>query len=615
MRAPVAAVLLGIAAACINAVPAVAERVELDAVPLVRGGRSVVIATLRDAPAGVDHLSLRLTLPDGVRVRPTALGRPDCVVLCNRDYVAPWHGEQVVREQNLGRSKACYFGAAVGFTPGGCDPRSACSGVTLIDLDLGRGAPIPDGGDLLQCTVEADAALAPGAHPLACSAEVGDASGESTAVTCDSGVLRVTCEGDCDDDGTVTLAEMIRGIGLALGVADAAACAAVDRDRDGRVTIAELVRAKGNLLLGCAEPPSTAVPTATPTPGPVQFAPAAHVPPGPYPAALTLADLDRDGALDLIVALQPDYGTADVKQFPLALLAGRGDGGFADPSRLSMGNTPEGVVAADFDGDGRPDLATANYNVPFTVSVRLAASGGGFSGQVQYAAGSRPAALAAADLDGDGAADLVVANQASGDLSVLYGRGDGGFADEQRLPSCAAEDVLVSDVDGDGLPDVVAAGESAACVLRNRNGLLQPYASLPGPGGGRVAAGDLDGDGRDDLALASRARGVVHVLHNDGAGAFAPGWSATSDGEPSDVAIADLTGDGRGDVVATEYAARAVAIWIGEPGGAFARRHRVSVGPYSLPHELAVGDLDGDGRPDLVTANANTHDVSVLLRR
>jgi len=84
-------------------------------------------------------------------------------------------------------------------------------------------------------------------------------------------------------------------------------------------------------------------------------------------------------------------------------------------------------------------------------------------------------------------------------------------------------------------------------------------------------------------------------------------------GKPADVAIADLDGDGRADLITANYETRDIAVLMGRGGGRFAPVHRVSVGPYSLPHEVAVGDLDLDGRLDVVTINANTHDVTVLL--
>jgi hypothetical protein len=244
--------------------PASAAHVEFETVPVARGGRSVAIATLRDAPGGVDHLLMTFSLPQGLRVASTSSGEPDCLVLCNRDYVAPWHSAPVVVDHDLGRSTACYFGARAGFRPQGCDPEVNCNGAILVDIDLGRGDPIPDGADLLQCTIEAAADALPARYESTCEATVN----ETEAVACVGSEVAVVCEGDCNDDGDVVVGEVIQGIAIALEGPEAAQCAAVDRDRDGRVTIAEIIRARTNLLFGCGHAPATLTPNATPTPGP-----------------------------------------------------------------------------------------------------------------------------------------------------------------------------------------------------------------------------------------------------------------------------------------------------------------------------------------------------------
>lgn len=577
---------------------AVAARIDLDITPAARGGRGEVTAVLREAPGGVDGVSTELYLPPGLRFAETSLGEPECTTRCALDG---------------GASKDCFLNTATAFRPRGCDPARDCTGVWFLAFDLGGGGAIPDGGQLLRCTLAAAPDVAPGRYPVTCAAQV--SRGEEALDAPCGGELAVVCEGDCDGDGRVVVGELVRGINLALRVAGAPPCTAIDRNGDGRVAITEIIRARANFLNGCDYVPPPPPPTATPTPGPIAFAAPLHFPAGPYPVELALADLDGDAAVDLVVPLQPDYRPFDVRSFPVAILTGVGDGTFAAPAQFRVGNTPVDVVVADLDGDARPDIATANFNVPFSASVLLGQPTGGFAPHVPYAAGDRPSAIAAADLDADGAVDLAVANRTSRDLSIFYGTGDGTFVPPTTVATCGGADVALADVDGDGRVDAIAAGESGVCVHLNDGGTLQAPADVAGSGGSRVAAADLDGDGAVDLAVLSRQRQRVSLLANDGDAGFRELWAEQVDGDPNDLAAADLDGDGRLDLATANRASRDVALWLNRGPGRFTVAHRVPVGPYALPVAVAAGDVDGDGRTDLLTANLNSDDVTVLLGR
>ena len=140
--------------------------------------------------------------------------------------------------------------------------------------------------------------------------------------------------------------------------------------------------------------------------------------PGDRPDALVAGDFNGDGRTDLAVA---NYGSNDV-----SVLLGNGDGTFQTQVTYAVGTDPSALVAGDFTGDGRTDLAVANLGSN-DVSVLLGNGDGTFQTQVTYAVGSAPDALVAGDFTGDGRTDLAVANHGSNDVSVLLGNGDGTF--------------------------------------------------------------------------------------------------------------------------------------------------------------------------------------------
>ncbi|GLH70570.1 hypothetical protein GETHPA_21030 [Geothrix rubra] len=293
------------------------------------------------------------------------------------------------------------------------------------------------------------------------------------------------------------------------------------------------------------------------------------------------------------------------------------------------------VVAADLDGDGRPEVAVAAVLVDGSsradqVRVFPALAGGGFGPPAAYAVAADPWGLCVADLDGDGRPDLVatipaveapVPNQVgdSGGLSIL--RQDvafpGHFFRAVWVRTGGAADAAgVADFTGDGHPDVAVADgvrvNSRVLLLAqspSQAGTLLPPVSVPvgtGHGYRDLAAADVDGDGRPDLVLAGND--VVAVLLQQAGGGFASPTFLPAGSHVEGVAAADLDGDGRMDLVA----ANAGNAPDGGRGGAtvtvFLQRQPGQFTATSIPvpdgaRQVAVGDLDGDGLPDLAVVS------------
>ncbi len=182
-------------------------------------------------------------------------------------------------------------------------------------------------------------------------------------------------------------------------------------------------------------------------------------------------DFDGDGWMDLfLVNSGPLEGVTKAgkgtRREPNRLFRNRGDGTFAPQATYAVGQQPNLVRAADLDGDGAVDLVIANEFG--TVSVLRNRGDGTFAPQVTYTIRSYPRSMTATDLDGDGAIDIITANLNSNTVSVLRNLGNGTFAAQAMyVVGITMASMTATDLDGDGAVDLVIAGRGAVAVLRN----------------------------------------------------------------------------------------------------------------------------------------------------
>jgi hypothetical protein len=278
----------------------------------------------------------------------------------------------------------------------------------------------------------------------------------------------------------------------------------------------------------------------------------------------------------------------------------------------------EAIAAGDLNGDGRPDLAFGSAQGR-AVWIALAAAGGRLDVQPhEYPVGGGPSSLAIADLNGDGKPDLVAARSVAASVSVLLAGAHGGFAPHVDYPTAASPvSVALADLDGDHRPDVATADadRKAVSVLLDRaNGTLAPKADYSTPAGPvAVAAGDLNRDGRADLVTANTS-GSVSVLLNRGKGTFGPRTDYAAGGAPNSLTLADFDGDGFLDAAVASARARHgrhLTVLLGHGDGSFRLRRYFGARVYAS--RLASGDLNGDGRPDLVFGDGGA--LAVMLNR
>jgi len=339
--------------------------------------------------------------------------------------------------------------------------------------------------------------------------------------------------------------------------------------------------------------------------GDERFAERGQIPVGGQPSCVISADLDSDGAPDLVSTLQyPDA---------LSVQRNRGDGSFEPAITYAAGERPSSVASADLDGDGAPDLVVTNY-VSNTVSIFLNQGDGTLRPQRELSVGDSPVAVACADLDGDGRPDLAVGSLGSGSVSILLNLGGGRFAPavDYSLNGLKMRwTVTAVDVDHDGHADLAVAGLGSVAILRNLgNGTFGPPDFCGTYNEGPIAVGDLDGDGYPDIASAHFIGDVVEVLLNRGDGTFVSSHVYVTEWRPSGVALTDFDGDGRPDLVVMNSELDSISVFLNTGNGRFGPETRYVTG--RSPVFVASADIDADGDADLVVANSAEASLSIL---
>jgi VCBS repeat-containing protein len=351
------------------------------------------------------------------------------------------------------------------------------------------------------------------------------------------------------------------------------------------------------------------------------FQPAVSYLTGTDPLSVEIGDLNGDGKPDLVVA---NFGSSP---FTIGVLLGNGDGTFQPQVTYPTGHNPISVAIGDLNGDGKPDLVVADDDTPVgAVSVLLGNGNGTFQPQTSYPTGPGPTSIAIGDFNRDGRPDIVATNGSfeSNSVSVLLGNGDGTFRPQTMYAAgVTPNSVAVADLNGDGKLDIVTANfggfntsNNVSVLLGNGDGSFQPQTKYAVTGTPiSIAIGDLNADGRPDLAVASDDTNTVSVLLGNGDGTFQPETTHVASVGPSGIAIADFDGDGKLDLVTANFGSNTVSaslsLLLGNGDGTFQAQTNYPTATAS--NHVAVADLNGDSRPDAVTSNGGSDNVSVLL--
>jgi len=359
------------------------------------------------------------------------------------------------------------------------------------------------------------------------------------------------------------------------------------------------------------------------------------------PARVVMADLDGDGRPDLVV----NDGSAGVFSIyqNIGINGVLNAGTFAAPITFSVASNsgPVGLVAADLNGDGKLDLVLSDRNNNQIAVFQNVSSAGmlttnSFAAPVYFAVGADPRTVAVSDLDGDGLPDIVCVNNGSGTVSILRNTGATGpittnsFAARVDLPMAGnGEGLAVGDLDGDGKPDIAVTDSTGfVSVFRNKctPGNISPatfdtrldLAAQNDTIG--VAIGDLDGDGKAEListAYLPQTMSVYRNLSSPGTlttNSFAAPVDYALAGRGHNIALSDFNGDGKLDIAIVTELDSALSLFQNIGAGGFTSNSlapRVDFSTGWNAWGIAVGDLDGDGRPDIVFCNAYDSNIQI----
>ena len=335
-----------------------------------------------------------------------------------------------------------------------------------------------------------------------------------------------------------------------------------------------------------------------------------------YPTDLTYADFNKDGKLDI--------ATSNLHSNDVSILLGNGNGSFQTAVNFLVDTSPVAIKTSDFNNDNNTDIVTTNNNSPGTISILLGNGKGGFVSVRNFAVGGFNQDVAVADFNNDGNADIISTNSFS--ASILLGSGDGSFPTVNNAYdtfSGYASGVAVADFNNDGIKDfaIVSNYQSSSqnrgiayIRLGNGDGSFKTSSNYGTVGANpmKVAAADFNGDGKMDIVSADYSAQGITVLEGKGDGTFVSRNAySVYGGKPWGIAIADINGDGKVDVATANYQSTSLSVFIGN--GNLTMQQALTYSVSGHLQGITLADFNNDSRVDMLSSSVDSNSVSLLL--
>ena len=359
------------------------------------------------------------------------------------------------------------------------------------------------------------------------------------------------------------------------------------------------------VLAFASQPTAGAVP-------PPQFGARTNFPGGSYPYSMVVADFNRDGKPDIAITSNPG----------VVLLLGLGNGAFSATTNSSLSG-PYYLAAGDFNNDGNLDLLILG---DYGGSVLLGDGRGNFPAVTNSVSADHPPGLAMGDFNGDGKLDVACGGYLA--VNIAFGRGNASFGPSTNYSlTRSPSDIRAGDLNGDGTLDIVVALRSSSsvesnsvCVLMNKGDGTFATPQYSGGASGpneywlSLELADINHDGSLDLVLLNDNAGSVTIQMNNGAGTFGPTHNYAVGFSPRSVAAGDFNGDGNVDLIVR--GGTAAILLLGHGDGSFTVGTPMSAPSDSGKHAtVGVGDFNGDGMPDIAFLDYSGGAVAVMLNK